>query len=305
MNKTIHQYLLKKYAISNTDDDFQYGGTFSSILYRLNKNKTLNEVDKKWLSDKHMSKLLEFIQDWERRGKANFNLLHQNSSFPYKDYMSPPVKKEIVERNKKVFEYHRDIYKDDIENEPIIEVRQMKKQKTSKTKNKQTQRKTIGHNMRKSHMPLFYKKAIIDKHIENEVIDLKPTEIPEDISSVFLKKIWETINSDIQKDIKELYTAYRHQLWTATSLMAYRILENILKVHIESDLKKEKVNSITSAIKVLKENKYDSDLLKNLSEYKDERNEYMHGNKRAGAGDVKKMIGDIISITMHIHNIKP
>ena len=152
---------------------------------------------------------------------------------------------------------------------------------------------------------LHYKQARIAEHIKTKVINLKPTNIPEDISSLFLPKIWETINSDIQKDIKELYTAYQHQLWTATSLMAYRTLENILKVHIESDLKKGSANSITSAIKVLEDNKYNSGLLKQLSEYKDERNEYMHGNKRAGAGDVKKIIADIISITMHIYNIKP
>ena len=309
MNKTIHQYLLKKYAISNTGGDFQYGGTFSNILYRLNKNKTLNEVDKKWLHDKDMAKLLEFIKDCEIKGKANFNLLHRSSFFPHKDYMSAPlIKKEISESHKKLFEYHKNLSEENMGNYLIVENKKKtnrKKQNTSKSKPKLTTEKTTGHNIRKPHMALHYKQARIAEHIKTKVINLKPTNIPEDISSLFLPKIWETINSDIQKDITELYKAYKYSLWTSTILMAYRILENILKVHIKSDLKTDPGNSITKSIQILEKNKYASNLLKKLSEYKDERNEYMHGNKRAGAGEVKKIVGDIISITMHIHNIKP
>ena len=154
-------------------------------------------------------------------------------------------------------------------------------------------------------MPLYYKQKVLEVHIKKEIIDLKPSKIPKDISSLFLTEIWETINKSIQKDIEELYKAYKHSLWTSAILMAYRTLENILKVHIKSDLKKAPGDNIAKSIQILEENNYDPLLLKKLSSYKDERNEYMHGNKRAGAGEVKKIVGDIISITMHIHNIKP
>ena len=165
--------------------------------------------------------------------------------------------------------------------------------------------KSIGHNIRKPHTALLYKQVKLDEHIKSKVINLKPTNIPENISSIFLPKIWETINKSIQKDIDELYTVYLYKLWTPTTLMAYRTLENVLKVHITHDLKESSINSITNAIQVLKKHKYDSKLLAKLSKFNNERNDYMHGNKRAGSDDAKKIVSDIISITMHIHNIKP
>jgi len=309
MNNTTYKYLLKKYALSNNSDDLEYKSTLSDILHRLNKDRRLNNTDKKWLENKQMINLLGFIDHLEMNGQTNFNLLHKNSDFPCKDYMAPPIIKEIIKPDVKLMDNSGNLDENEnIDTSPIKENKKKtnrKKQNTSKNKTKLTIEKTTGHNIRKPHMALHYKQARIAEHIKTKVINLKPTNIPEDISSLFLPKIWETINSDIQKDITELYKAYKYSLWTSTILMAYRILENILKVHIKSDLKTDPGNSITKSIQILEKNKYASNLLKKLSEYKDERNEYMHGNKRAGAGEVKKIVGDIISITMHIHNIKP
>lgn len=179
------------------------------------------------------------------------------------------------------------------------------KHNNSNTKNRQSNTTTNATNMRKPHMALHYKSAKLNKHIESYIEGITPSKIPEDISSLFLEKIWDTMNKDIQKDTEELFEVYFIHQWTATSLMAGRLLENVLKIHIEHDLKEESVTNIGNAIKKLEEHNYDPSLLKKLNTYKEKRNNFMHGIKRAGAGEAKNLVVDVISITMSIHNIKP
>jgi len=178
------------------------------------------------------------------------------------------------------------------------------KRNNSNIKNRQSNTSINATNMRKAHMALHYKSAKLNQHIESKIEGITPSKIPEDISSLFLEKIWNTMNKNIQKDVEELFNVYFYQQWTATSLMAGRLLENVLNIHIKDDLKEEPVNNIGNAIKKLEEHKYDSSLLKKLNTYKDKRNDFMHGIKRAGAGEAKKFVVDVISITMSIHNIK-
>ena len=319
MNKTIFKYLLKKYNITSNNVDLEYKNTLYDILYRLNKYKKVSDIDKQWLQDKKIFKLLEFINALEKEG--DFSKL-------YEYYFLNSSVKILSTNTISTIKHNRNIHMDnskEINTIEPIDITQVpykydkyeyrtdtpkpkNKKKTNKKKQKISQKiteKTPGHNLKKPHMPLYYKQKVLEDHIKKEIIDLKPSKIPKDISSLFLTKIWETINKSIQKDIEELYKAYENSLWTSAILMAYRTLENILKVHIKSDLKKAPGDNIAKSIQILEENNYDPLLLKKLSSYKDERNEYMHGNKRAGAGEVKKIVGDIISITMHIHNIKP
>jgi hypothetical protein len=175
----------------------------------------------------------------------------------------------------------------------------------SNTKKKKTNTTANATNMRKPHMALHYKSARLNKHIESYIEGITPSKIPQDISSLFLEKIWDTMNKNIKKDIEELFEVYFIHQWTATSLMAGRLLENVLKIHIAHDLKEETVTNIGNAIKKLEEHNYDPSLLKKLNTYKEQRNNFMHGIKRAGAGEAKNFVVDVISITMSIHNIKP
>lgn len=174
------------------------------------------------------------------------------------------------------------------------------------TKNNSQNKSNISAtNLRKPHMALHYKSAKLDKHIESNIEGITPNKIPEDISSLFLQNIWDTMNESIKKDVKELFEVYFIQQWTATTLMAGRLLENVLKIHIEHDLKEEAVTNIGNAIKKLENHNYDPNLIKKLNAYKNKRNDFMHGIKRAGAGEAKNFVVDVISITMSIHNIKP
>lgn len=125
------------------------------------------------------------------------------------------------------------------------------KQINFNTKNSQSKSRINATNMRKSYMALHYKSAKLNKHLESYIEGITPNQIPEDISSLFLEKIWDTMNKDIQKDVKELFEVYFIHQWTATSLMAGRLLENVLKIHIKDHLKEEAVTNIGNAIKKL------------------------------------------------------
>jgi len=172
-----------------------------------------------------------------------------------------------------------------------------------KRTNKQS--KIDATKMRKPHMALHYKSAKLNKHFESYIEGITPTQIPEDISELFLEKIWNTMNESVKKDVKELFEVYRIKQWTATALMAGRLLENVLQIHIQYDLQEEGVASIGKAIEILTEHDYDPILLEQLNLYKEQRNNFMHSIKRAGSGEAKNLVVDVISITMSIHNIKP
>ena len=180
------------------------------------------------------------------------------------------------------------------------------KRNTSNTNNSQNKSRINATNMRKPHMALQYKKAKLMEHIKSNLEQITPSNIDEkNISSLFLPKIWDTINESIKKDINELFRAYGLGLWTATSLMAYRIFENILKVHINHNLKEEPAIDITDAIKKLENHKYDTNLIKTLYELKEYRNSFMHGNTRASTQEAKESIVKVMSLAMNIHNIEP
>ncbi len=183
-------------------------------------------------------------------------------------------------------------------------VRNESKRNPSNTNNSQNKSKITEMNIRKPHMALHYKSKKLNHIIESDLVGIVPSTVPEDISTLVPEKIWNTINQDIKKDIDELFNVYCYQQWTATALMAYRIFENVLKKHVEDHLKESNIINIGIAIQKLEEHNYEASLIKKLKEYRDHRNNYMHGNKRAGADEAKNLVVDVMSIAIHIHNIK-
>ena len=154
-------------------------------------------------------------------------------------------------------------------------------------------------------MPLLYKKKIIKDWMDSNIVNITPRSSSSDIVSKIPRKILDTINQDVTKDLKELLNTYQCQLWTATALMTGRILENVLKIHITYDLKEKSVNDIGDAINILEKNKYNQNLIKKLRALNEKRNTFMHGNKRAGSHEAKELLVDVIDIVINVHNIKP
>jgi hypothetical protein len=105
-------------------------------------------------------------------------------------------------------------------------------------------------------MECFYEHDLLMEYVGEKYMDLKLNNIP--------KKIWNNITKDIKKDIQEMFDAFYNELWTATILMIYRVLEEVLRVLVEYDLNENKVKNIGEAIKILKEKDYNENLINNL-----------------------------------------
>jgi hypothetical protein len=134
------------------------------------------------------------------------------------------------------------------------------------------------------------------KYIGDKFVDLKPNNIPDNVSEIVPEKIWNNITKDVQKDIQEMFDTYYNELWTATLLMAYRILEEVLRVYVEYDLNENEVKNIGESIRILREKSYNENLINDLQSCREERNNLMHGKKRASSADAKRMIGYIIEL---------
>lgn len=343
------------------------GSVLCDILFRLNKNKKLDDTDKKWIQDKNMSNFYKFLQDWEETGKPNFYALHDSHGFPYKSFVSPTsssihatrevmdnyllakydlsrlgdeysrpgsklcwilrrldhreklddTDKQWIQNQKELSEFYKFIAnweekgKPDFDSlyNPVTHVNNTKninkcEQSPIKPKNIQDTNYSLTMKIRKQNMHSHYKKVTLAQNIESNFAELTPSKIPKDIASLILDKIWNAMHDSIQKDIKELFKVYACQQWTATSLMAMRLLENALKIHLECDLEEKSVKDMGDAIKKLEKHEYNFNLLVRLREYKEERNNLMHGNIRAGASDAKRLVFDIMTIIMSIHNIR-
>lgn len=178
------------------------------------------------------------------------------------------------------------------------------KENTFNTTNKQRKNNNIKH-LRKPHMALHKKQKVLEDHIKEHIVSIVPSKIPKEISSLFPQEIWDTISNNIQKDINELFKVYQYQQWTATILMSSRLLENILKVHVEYDLKESTIKNIGEAIEKLKKHNYDPDLINELDQYREKRNRFMHGHERASSSEAKESVVFVISKTIQIYNIKP
>ena len=152
---------------------------------------------------------------------------------------------------------------------------------------------------------MHYNEDLLNQHIKQKIIGLRPSEVPENIQDLVPDKIWNSMIKDIQKDIDELYMVYFCKQWTATSLMACRLLENSLDIHVTYDLNEDEVRNIGDAIKKLEKKGYSKTLIKELHEYREKRNDFMHGVRRASPAEAKDLVGYVMSLCLHIHNIEP
>jgi hypothetical protein len=143
------------------------------------------------------------------------------------------------------------------------------------------------------------------KFCDEKFGNIKPKEVPENISSLIPEKIWNCMSKEKQKDLQETFDCYSYELWTATLLMIYRVLEEVLRVHVVYDLQGSEVQNIGEIINVLENKNYNENFIKKLEYYKDERNDFMHGKKRASPKEAKEMLWYLMSIVLWIYNIKP
>lgn len=95
ISKITDEELLIKYSIPSMGDYSKAGSVLCEILHRLDKNKKLDESDKTWIRNKGMFRFYEFLEKWEKTGKANFQALRQSygvkPSTKFKNNISNPI----------------------------------------------------------------------------------------------------------------------------------------------------------------------------------------------------------------------
>ncbi|MCO5760548.1 MAG: hypothetical protein NHG36_03395, partial [Chromatiaceae bacterium] len=79
-----HAQLIAKYYVPHMGDYSAVGSDLSSILERLDINRALSEEDKRYLRDKGLFDLCEFVKELEDTGKQNFGILRVRSERQHK-----------------------------------------------------------------------------------------------------------------------------------------------------------------------------------------------------------------------------
>jgi hypothetical protein len=153
-------------------------------------------------------------------------------------------------------------------------------------------------------MEYIYDRDKLLKFIDENYSDIKPHDVIERCPSKVFPEIWERMSNYYQKEILEMLAVYEAEQWTATMLMACRILESTLRLHVEEDLNASDINNMHESIKIMEENHYGEAFLNRLTELKDERNSYVHGLKRAGSAEAKEMVNYVLSVFLQIFNMR-
>ena len=71
---------------------------------------------------------------------------------------------------------------------------------------------------------------------EERIRPFRPKTCPDTIDLIFPKDIVDSLDDYVYKDINETIACFKMKLWTATSLMSFRLIEGELRVHAEHDL---------------------------------------------------------------------
>jgi hypothetical protein len=153
-------------------------------------------------------------------------------------------------------------------------------------------------------MEYIYDRDELLKFINENYSDIKPRDVIERCPSKIFPEIWEHMSNYYQKEILEMLAVYEAEQWTATMLMACRILESVLRLHVKEDLNASDINNMHESIKIMEENHYGEAFLNRLIELKDDRNSYVHGLKRAGSAEAKEMVNYVLSVFLQIFNMR-
>ena len=143
------------------------------------------------------------------------------------------------------------------------------------------------------------------QYCEGRIFSLRPSTSQDiELEDVFHPDILGSMKDFLKKDLDETLDCFYYELWTATSLMCFRILERVLKTHINCDLEVEdEINNFWQCIKTLEEYEYDAEFLQTLDTIRESRNLGMHGEKRFSPKDAKELVHKTFYLVSWIYNI--
>jgi hypothetical protein len=125
------------------------------------------------------------------------------------------------------------------------------------------------------------------------------------LSDHFPRQVIAYMGDFLEDDLNEMGFCVEHSLWTAAAMMAFRIFEDSVMVHVSEDLKKSTSQlNLKRAIDQLNKT-FTKQFVKQLHSLRKLRNEGMHPEKRFEPNETLEIIGLVIIVVMHVYGIKP
>ncbi|MBA7524268.1 hypothetical protein ES705_16405 [subsurface metagenome] len=143
-------------------------------------------------------------------------------------------------------------------------------------------------------------------HVTNVLDKLTPSKVKKvEIDTLFPIEIVNSMSDPLKKDINETLKCYANCLWTATTLMCFRILEREIRNYLRKNYNvKDKLESIGACIEQFKKFSTNDTFLNNLERIKDLRNKGMYGEYRFSSEETKELMRTTFSIASWTNNIK-
>ena len=121
--------------------------------------------------------------------------------------------------------------------------------------------------------------------------------------NLFPPRCVEAMDDFIVTEINELEACLRHHLWTASTLLAFRIFEDTVKVHVKYDLKKSTRNlDLKACINTMRKT-CNQQYVNQMHELRKIRNRAMHPKDQFDARSAVDVVLQVCDITMFVYAI--
>jgi hypothetical protein len=107
----------------------------------------------------------------------------------------------------------------------------------------------------------------------------------------------------ILEDINELGFAVQHSLWTAASLMAFRVFEETVVTHVSYDLDISTNNKNFQKIIGYMSKTFKQSFVEQLHALRKKRNTGMHPEQRFSKQEVINIIDEVLWILLYVYSI--
>ena len=121
--------------------------------------------------------------------------------------------------------------------------------------------------------------------------------------NLFPPECVDAMDDFIVTEINELDACLRNHLWTAATLLAFRIFEDTIKVHVKYDLKKSIRNLDLKACINLMRKTCNQQYVNQMHELRKIRNRAMHPKDQFDARSAVDIVLQVCDITMFVYAI--
>lgn len=152
-------------------------------------------------------------------------------------------------------------------------------------------------------MQQYYSANALQIAWEEVIFPMRPSTCPDSIEDIYPEKIVDALGDYVYKDLAETLECFRLQLWTATALMSFRLIEGELRVHADVDLGYSgELKNLGQIIDVLWERGYPAASIEFLQRIREDRNLAMHAGKRFSPDWSTEIFKNALHTVMLVYN---